>query len=363
MSDDDDIARLVSMCFANDSTVRIGKTSSLATLWAGMGKIVKVNCISSSKKNVAIIIKRIAFPMDDNLSIGDSRKVASYDVEATFYEAFSAQLIARAKYNIVPGCALVDRSLRSSGLLSICMTELPGPTMGSFGDIETAAAIRAIALLHSEWFGRIRSNEAVAGGLQPQGGYWYLDTRPDEFDAMPRRGWEGRLRKSAAAIDERLKADPAQCIIHGDLKGVNMALHTSQDTDQPLVSFCDFQYCGQSCAMKDLAYFMVVNLGRSLETTHDSWLALYHSELCSCLSTQSEFSSTSALPSLEGLQDALELSYADVCRWMAGWGYWGNTRFLQARVVALLDRLDNGTELPSADDYREAIIRAYPLLA
>ena len=50
-----------------------------------------------------------------------------------------------------------------------------------------------------------RADEAVAGGLHPQGGYWYLDTRPDELQAMPRHGWEGRLYLAARAIDERLK--------------------------------------------------------------------------------------------------------------------------------------------------------------
>ena len=48
-----------------------------------------------------------------------------------------------------------------------------------------------------------------------------MDTRADEFDAMPTRGWEGRLRLAARAIDERLKADPMQSVVHGDPKDAN----------------------------------------------------------------------------------------------------------------------------------------------
>ncbi len=36
------------------------------------------------------------------------------------------------------------------------------------------------------------------------------------------RGWEGRLRLAARAIDERLKADPHQTVCHGDPKEENM---------------------------------------------------------------------------------------------------------------------------------------------
>ena len=49
----------------------------------------------------------------------------------------------------------------------------------------------------------------------------YLDTRADEFDSMPTRGWEGRLRLAAKAIDARLKADPMQSVVHGDPKDAN----------------------------------------------------------------------------------------------------------------------------------------------
>lgn len=84
-----------------------------------------------------------------------------------------------------------------------------------------------LARMHAEYWGA-RADAAVAptpeGGLQTQGCYWYLDTRPDEHAAMPTRGWEGRLRLAAKAIDLRLKLDPLQTICHGDAKKENMLL-------------------------------------------------------------------------------------------------------------------------------------------
>ena len=80
---------------------------------------------------------------------------------------------------------------------------------GAFDRRGTETALAALARLHACFYGS-RADEAVAGGLQAQGTMSYLDTRKDEFDSMPTRGWEGRLRLAARAIDERLKADQAR---------------------------------------------------------------------------------------------------------------------------------------------------------
>jgi hypothetical protein len=48
------------------------------------------------------------------------------------------------------------------------------------------------------------------------------------------------------------------------------------------------------------------------------------------------------------------------CRWMAGWGWWGNDR--QAKIEALLARLDGGRALDSEEAYISAMQREFPLL-
>ncbi len=54
------------------------------------------------------------------------------------------------------------------------------------------------------------------------------------------------------------------------------------------------------------------------------YLAMYHTLLSEGLSSRGE-----PAPALESLRAALELAYADLCRWMVGWGMWGDTTELQ----------------------------------
>ena len=126
---------------------------------------------------------------------------------------------------------------------------------------------------------------------------------------------------------------------------------------------------------------------------------MYHTLLSEGLSSRGE-----PAPALDSLRAALDLAYADLCRWMVGWGMWGDTselqvsascqRFLsalsvspvtpvsnsvlsariflggrfsavlvslQARVEEVLDRLDGGNGLGSEEGYAAAMERAYPL--
>ena len=52
--------------------------------------------------------------------------------------------------------------------------------------------------------------------------YWHLDTRSEEHAQMSGKGWMGRLKLAARAIDARLKLDPIQTVCHGDAKGANI---------------------------------------------------------------------------------------------------------------------------------------------
>ena len=149
--------------------------------------------------------------------------------------------------------------------------------------------------------------------MQPQGSYWYLDTRPDELAAMPKHGWEGRLRLAARALDQRLKADPLQTIIHGDAKAANMVF----SADGAPVLY-DFQYCGKAPPTKDVAYFLTCgsNVDNALES---DLVAHYHSELSRELVARG-----TPAPTLGALMASLQVAACDLGRWMSGWGWWGH---------------------------------------
>ena len=74
---------------------------------------------------------------------------------------------------------------------------------------------------------------------------------------------------------------------------------------------------------------------------------MYHTLLSEGLSSRGE-----PAPALESLRAALDLAYADLCRWMVGWGLWGDTtelevsasrqRFLSALSVSPVSAVSNG---------------------
>ena len=192
------------------STVKDVHCRSIARLWAGMGHVYELTAAG-----VTIIAKRVQLPASCG-GIGDERKRASYHVEASFYANGIASQLAAA------GCALpLPLHVSREPTIFITMTQLEG-RRGGLDAAETRAALEWLARLHATFWGHTRADAAVGIGLQPQGTYWYLDTRPDELESMPTRGWEGRLRLAAGAIDARLKAERYQTIVHGDAKDANM---------------------------------------------------------------------------------------------------------------------------------------------
>lgn len=320
----------------------------IASLWAGMGYVYRLNITSSSLPSpLSIVAKRIQLP-DRCTSIGDQRKKDSYDVEANFYSQGHAQRL------IAAGCRVPCPLFVASSPLTICMTHLEG---GGRSRGQNEAFVSWLARLHATYWGA-RADEACAqaegGGLQQQGCYWHLDTRPDEHKRMGSSGWMGRLRLAARAIDLRLKADPMQSVCHGDAKGANI-MYTSEPDGSTVPLVYDFQYCGKACPTKDLAYFFNVDAYVSGKE-EEALLRHYHVELSRLLEAQGD-----TPPTYEALEVALELALCDWRRFsevgLGGWGDGGAT----GRVVKVLDRLDGGRALASEQAYIEAMQKEFPV--
>ena len=346
-------ARCVPQCVAaglatTRETITGVRVRLVQSLWAGMGAVYELAITQGANATPLVVIaKRISLPAQCN-SIGDARKKTSYECEASFYAN------GHAERAIAAGCAvprplLVER--HADGDVTIVMTKLAGRRVAQMAVAQTEVALRWLARLHAAYWGA-RADAAVSrtpeGGLQPQGTYWYLDTRPDELAAMPTRGWEGRLRMAAGAIDERLKADPMQTICHGDAKDENMLF------DDDGVGMCDFQYCGKGPPSKDVAYVLICASAEAGE--EERLIEAYHAELSRLLRAQGD-----SVPARDHLDDAIALSHADLGRWMSGWGWWGLRGQLQSKIVALLDRLDGGKRLGSEAAYADAVRREFPV--
>ena len=308
-----------------------------------MGHIYRVSLWNGKAE---FVIKHVAPPNRKGQSFGDKRKADSYQVESNFYDRVASDLQDRHGLEL-PKPYLVERG-PTDGEITICMSLLRGTPINPSNKEDVCAVLAWLAKFHSTYWGEESIDRLVQDvGVQAIGTYWHLDTRPEELLSMPSRGWEGRLKRAARAIDVCLKRDPMQCLIHGDAKEANILRRLDGSKG---VAMYDFQYCGKGTPTKDLAYFLCSSADYHDE---DELLLYYHSCLSSNLSNQNGVSP----PTIQHLKDSLELSYSDFCRFMSGWGYWGNT--IQDRVKKLLDRLDGGKDLGSDEAYEEAIKKEF----
>jgi len=314
---------------------------NVCRLWAGMGFIYEITI--KKKGDFHIIVKHIVPPPKQSRSFGDKRKAKSYEVEANFYRNVAPMLIEEHKLSIPVPYHIENDSDNS---ITICMSRLNGSPGYLSDDSQIHSVLLWLATFHAATWGEKADYYVKEKGLQPIGSYWHLDTRPSEHDAMPRGGcWRGRLKLAARAIDERLKRDPFQSIIHGDMKEANIMF--SKD-DVGMAGIYDFQYCGKAPATVDLAYFFCVAVGSA---DVDSYLEFYHKELVGRLDTNSTH------PSLVQLRESLLIAFCDFQRFMCGWGEWGCD--ISDHVIEVLDRLDGGSKLPSEDAYREAMLQQF----
>ena len=306
-----------------DTTATVHSCKQLCRLWAGFGI---VNEITTGTMQT-FVVKKVVLPSDCT-SIGDERKKQSYECEAHFYENGMASRLHEI------GCIVpVPLHVQSGGSVTIAMTKLDGiSASGGINFKQAVACMQWFARLHSEFWGNERADAAVALGIQQQGTYWYLDTRPDEFATMPSHGWEGRLKLAAAKIDECLKSDTCfQTICHGDAKSANMLFKKEErEEDEWTVQMYDFQYCGKASFGKDLAYFFICALSDSNE--EEALMQVYYE----VLQEELQRKWNEKCPELKELQDVVDLCVCDLGRWMSGWGWWGHD--VSERIMRVLDR-------------------------
>lgn len=228
-------------------------------LWSDYGAIIRVvmNAAESGKLSddsrgelprsgpSSLVAKVVAPPLASkhprgwNTDASKLRKLRSYQVERRFYEHY-AKLCSMSCP--VPACL---GSTSDGNAVTLLLEDLDTEYPIRHSQLSAQSAqvcLQWLAAFHAQFLGLANSL------LWERGTYWYLETRADEFDAMP----DGLLKQAAHRLDARLNACVYQTLLHGDAKVANFCFNPLGDR----VAAVDFQYTGSGCGMRDVAYFL-----------------------------------------------------------------------------------------------------------
>ena len=310
----------------------------IQSLWSGYGVIQRADLCGmqspSGDTDVPVVIKHIDLSqVRENRrgwgsDLSHQRKIRSYQVEKSFYELLASRCEKRCT---VPRLIAAEETENGSGWI-IILSDLNSDGFIARKDHATLhdmhACLNWLANFHAVFLGIDDHN------LWPTGTYWHLETRPDEFNAMP----NGRLKKAATAIDQRLNNARFKTLVHGDAKLANFCFTRGQPTS---VAAVDFQYVGGGCGIKDVAYFISSCLSdRDAERMQKQLLAFYFDQLQQAITARS---AAVDFAELESEWRALyAYAWADFCRFLTGWspGHWKLNSYTDAITERVLDELD-----------------------
>jgi hypothetical protein len=280
-------------------------------LWGGYGNVIRVPTPESDRKSV--VVKHMKITSGLEMSVSQTRKLRSYQVELAFYKSF-AQLLPKDKC-LVP--ALLDTLVsQKDGVHEVLLvledlSELGyslRKTRAEWNDV--ASCLQWLANFHATFLG------VPPVDLWETGTYWHLETRLEEFAALP----ASPLKEAAHSIDNLLRGATFQTILHGDAKIANFCFANADKSCFQKVGAVDFQYAGLGCGMKDVAYFAGSCLnGDQCELLEDQILETYFSFLRKAIDERR--------PDLHGLEAKLEsewrklyhVAWADFVRFLKGW--------------------------------------------
>eukprot|EP00392_Amoebophrya_sp_AT5.2_P010602 g10667.t1 len=187
----------------------------------------------------------------------------------------------------------------------------------------------------------------VKGMLWPEGCYWHLKTRPDEFSRLPKND---PLRRHAEFFDTKLRTAKYKTVVHGDAKIDNFCFQSQssssgdgksamkngeQQDELDAVAAVDFQYCGAGVGLRDVAYCLGSCVSeKDMTQTGDDLLDFYFKELKKTKrkDVAGEGAGAVNLEELEAEWRQLwPICFADFERFLAGWapGHWKRTGYTQ----------------------------------
>ena len=246
-------------------------------LWNHYGVLSRITLQGGTHDSV--ILKHIQIPIADHhpkgfaTAFSRQRKIKSYQVEQYWYQHYNHLPVHKIKCR-TPRC--LD-SFHHNDEIFLLLEDL---TLAGFSPRSSAIDWQQIEIT-LQWLAYFHAQFLHQSpiGLWTRGTYWHLATRPDELERI-----QGKtLYWVASLIDAQLNTASFQTFVHGDAKLANFCFHHTENT----VAAVDFQYIGQGCGMKDLAYFVGSVLDEdACERYEENILACYFSHLHTALAGQ-----------------------------------------------------------------------------
>jgi 3'-phosphoadenosine 5'-phosphosulfate (PAPS) 3'-phosphatase len=320
--------------------------TQIQSLWSGYGQILRLRCQGLDDP---VVIKYVSLPdaanhpRGWNTDISHQRKIRSYQVESHWYQNFASRCDDLCR---VPAClgtleddqefVMVLEDLDAAGFADRVDSV---DSVDGVNEQEIFLCVQWLANFHALFLGEggpdNSSTDIETTGLWPIGTYWHLDTRPDEWAALP----EGDLKRYAAAIDQRLNACRWQTLVHGDTKLANFCFAENRQS----VAAVDFQYVGGGCGMKDLVYFISSCLSEDdCERYESVILDRYYIELKLALNRLNKPLSDDEFEALETeWRSMYPVAWADFYRFLQGWspGHWKIHGYSQNIADAVMARM------------------------
>jgi len=277
----------------------------LQSLWGGQGSIVSIT--SDSLNHPVAVLKMIrpdrdaSHPRGWNSDASFQRKEQSYVVECCWYEHYAHHCSEQCK---VPDALGVLASPDQRLILLEDLTPRYPVRCTRLEPEQVYVCLSWLAHFHAQFLRK------ETPGLWPQGNYWHLATRKDEFAAMA----DGGVKQAAQQLDHRLRASAFQTLLHGDAKVANFCF----SGDLTRVAAVDFQYVGQGCGMSDLAYLLGSCLSES-DCLHNEHLLLdqYFAALSDAMAA--DWSARDCLAIEQEWRDLYDVAWTDFYRFLLGW--------------------------------------------
>lgn len=364
--------------------------TKLQTLWAGYGHICAVKArprqpaataTNGVDKTTQSLILKIISPPHDRGDEGHMRKVFSYEVEQYFYDEIAPTLdrLPLAKClvstsNMPQKAATAGFGDLSASILTDLRLEYPvaGEKRAVLTPRQVYSALHWLATFHSSaWklpkmdfqclvlppLEEVKRRQAQGAtqrrGLWLNGGYTYLATRRSEYLSLAEdvdSEWSYAFCQSASGTSMSIAELAAafltpsgrrfETYLHGDVKSEN--LFATEMGEQ--VAFFDFQYAGLGLGVCDLAKLFTCSVPLEMLVASvdlPAQLAMSEEEK-SLLNKYRRYLlfgdkiDHSPKYDWDEFMRHWETALVDWCRFQASWGFWGNTRWLQARVRSIL---------------------------